>query len=309
MEKDGRKIKIIITILNILLSLTTLYFSYKEYLDYNSKLKNKDNLKSNFNTVVENKSILEKEIEEKNIELNKLNNIPELINEERNNVFKLASEVEHKIENNESDKKIVYLTFDDGPYYNTYKVLKILKDNDIKATFFTTNTNGNNCFDNYKYNCHLLYKEIASNYHTIANHTYTHGLNRGLYSSTNSFIDAVLKQEELIKSYTNITTNIVRFPGGSSSAGRLKNSIIEELRKHNYGWVDWTAEDGDGLYLSSYDQGWSKLKYSTTEKIEVVLFHDYSDISTQILPNYIKYLEDNNYIILPLFYDSIMINK
>ena len=45
------------------------------------------------------------------------------------------------------------------------------------------------------------------------------------------------------------------------------------------------------------------------ENIEVILFHDYSYITYSILPDVIKYLEDNNYIILPLFYESIMVNK
>ena len=257
----------------------------------------------------EEKKKLEKEIEEKQNELDSLSDINKLILEERDNVFKLASDVEHKIQNNESDKKIVYLTFDDGPYYNTYKVLKILKDNHVKATFFTTNVNGDYCYDNSSYNCHLLYKEYAKDYHTIANHTFTHGWNRGLYSSASSFMDAVIKQEELIKSYTGITTNIVRFPGGSTTAGSRKNAIIEELRKRNYGWVDWTAEDGDGSNLSNYNQGWSKLMNSVTDNIEVILFHDYHPVTTQLLPDFIKYLENNNYIILPLFYESVMINK
>ena len=38
-------------------------------------------------------------------------------------------------------KSIIYLTFDDGPSrYSTPKILKILKKNNVKATFFELNT-------------------------------------------------------------------------------------------------------------------------------------------------------------------------
>ena len=309
MEKNGRKIKVIIIIFNILLSIGILYFSYNEYNNYKNYKVNVKNITSDLNKIDEVNNTLKQNVDTKKEELEKYNDIDKLINDEKTNVFKLASEVEQKIRNHESDKKIVYLTFDDGPYYNTYNVLKILKDNQVKATFFTTNVNGEYCFDDSAHNCHEVYKEIAKAHHTIANHTYTHGWNRGLYSSASSFIDAVLKQEELIKNYTGITTNIVRFPGGSSTAGSRKSSIIEELKKHNYGWVDWTAEDGDGGYLATYNQGWNKLVNSVTDNIEVVLLHDYHPITTQILPEFIKYLEDKNYVILPLFYESVMINK
>ena len=48
---------------------------------------------------------------------------------------------------------------------------------------------------------------------------------------------------------------------------------------------------------------------NSNEDIEVVLFHDYNNITLSILPQAIEYLEKNNYIILPLFYDSVMVNK
>ena len=309
MEKHGRTIKIIILIVNIILSIGILYLDYKEYIIYKKDNKNIENIKINYQEIINENTKLKEEISIKKNELNKLNDINKLITDEKNSVFKLASEVEHKIQNKEIDKKIAYLTFDDGPYYNTLKILKILKENKVKATFFTTNVNGEFCFDNSSYNCHSIYKKIANENHTIANHTYTHGWNRGLYSSTTSFIDAVIRQEELIKKYTGITTNIVRFPGGSNTVGKKVETLALELKKHNYGWIDWTSEDGDGRNLSSYNQGWNMLKNTVTDNIEVVLLHDYHPITTQILPNFIKDLEDNGYIILPLFYESIMVNK
>ena len=49
-----------------------------------------------------------------------------------------ASDSKHKlIEDSQKDnKKVIYLTFDDGPSKLTDEFLDILKQNNVKATFF-----------------------------------------------------------------------------------------------------------------------------------------------------------------------------
>lgn len=254
-----------------------------------------------------NDSLKIQEIDEK---IKTLNNIEEDTKNLETEYFKAIKDLEDNILNHKSNSKIAYLTFDDGPYYNTYKVLDILDNYNVKATFFTTSINGENCFDNPKEKCLPLYKEYVKRGHTIANHTYTHGIYRGLYSSTESFIKAVKNQEERIKTETGgYITNIVRFPGGSSTAGSLKSSIISELRNMHYGYVDWTAEDGDGGNLTSTDMAWNTLTSTINSNIEVILFHDYNPYTTEILPKAIEYLQNKGYLLLPLFYESNMINK
>lgn len=318
MERNDRKTRksfiIVFIIINLVLSLPLLYLSYQNYQKLQNNQKEKDKIKQEYQELLNKDDLDFKEIEEINKKIDDLNNIDNNTKSEKEKVFKLASELEKKIKNKESKYKIAYLTFDDGPYYNTYKVLDILKKNHVKATFFTTNVNGTYCYDNKKHNCQELYAMYAKDNHTIANHTYTHGWNRGLYKSASSFISAVKKQEDLIKSKTGIITNIVRFPGGSGTPkaqggnGRF-NQMVAELKKNGYGWVDWTAQDGDGGSLTSRSQGWSTFTKSINEDIEVVLFHDYHAITTNMLPDVIKYLQERNYIILPLFYESVTINK
>ena len=214
-----------------------------------SKIKEEINLKDKENSDSSINSDKDKELQIWKKELEK---VKDLDNEIKEEYFNKLKEFETKVINNETNKKIAYLTFDDGPYYNTYKVLDILDRYDVKATFFTTTVNKQYCYDNKSYNCFLLYKEYATRGHTIANHTYTHAIRKGLYASTESFMEALINQENHIKTYSNgYVTNIVRFPGGSSSSGKLKQSIISELRKRGYGWVDWTAGDGDGGKLKS----------------------------------------------------------
>lgn len=251
-----------------------------------------------------------KELDDINSKIIKYNELDKSISDVQDEYFKDIKKLEDDILAGKSDKKIAYLTFDDGPYYNTYKVLDILDEYHVKATFFTISMNGEYCFDNKSSNCYDLYKEYVKRGHTIANHTYTHAIKNGLYSSVDSFMDAVIKQEEHIKNQTGgYITSILRFPGGSAQAKDLKGSITEKLKERGYGWVDWTAQDGDGKGIASWNQGWDIFTNSINDKIEVVLFHDYNHITTDILPTAITYLQENGYQIYPLFYDSNVIQK
>ncbi len=305
-----RSKEVTISTILLLLSIACIYFSYLIHEKIN--LHNSD-------VKAEEKSLKEKEKEldlSKN-EVNQLDkdidfyqNIDQKIQELKDNYFRQIKELEEKIKKGETNRKIAYLTFDDGPYYNTYKVLDILDQYDVKATFFTISMNGEYCYDNKSERCYPLYKEYVRRGHTIANHTYTHGIRTGLYSSVNAFMDAINKQEEHVKTQTDgYITNIVRFPGGSSTARGLKAPIIEALKNKGYGWVDWNAGDGDGGRLDSEAQAWNNLYATINEDIEVILFHDYSRITTSILPDVITYLKNKGYEIYPLFYDSVMINK
>ena len=266
-------------------------------------------IKANANKPVSEKiTETENQIAEVNKEIENLNNIS--IENAKKELFAEAKKLEDKIIAGESNAKIAYLTFDDGPYYSTYKFMDVLDKYNVKATFFTTNINGENCYDNKSYNCHLLYPEYVKRGHTLANHTYTHGWNRGLYSSVDSFVKALKDQENMISDLTGgYKTNITRFPGGSNTAGALKQPIINKLKEIGYGYVDWTAQDGDGGDLSSTTEAWSRFKSSINQDIEVVLMHDYNRYTLAILPDAIEYLHNNGYILLPLFYESNMINK
>ena len=307
--KHGNKqYYISIILLSLIIGIITINIKFMTQKQQQSNVINNENpeiISLNQNITDINNEILKVEQE-----LKQLENIEEEIKEEQNNLYKNAKKLEDLILENKVNKKIAYLTFDDGPYNNTYKVLEILKNNNVKATFFTTNLNGDYCYDNKTTNCHNLYKEYLKEGHTLANHTYTHAIWRGLYNSTESFMTAVINQENMINKITDgYTTNIVRFPGGSRTAGSLKNSIIKELRDRNYGWVDWTAQDGDGGNLSSVTEARNNFYGSINQNIEVVLFHDYNKITTSLLQEFIDYLHKENYILLPLFYESNMVNK
>jgi len=310
-KSKASKTRFIIIESSLLLLITISLFG--TYYFYN-KISNLDKkyvvLKNEYNKIKDEYSKKNNQSIELSKTIDEYNNIDSTIENTRNEYFASIKQLEDDIIAGKSDRKIAYITFDDGPYYNTHKVLDILRENDVKATFFTISMNGQYCFDNKSEDCFSMYNEYLKDGHTIANHTYTHAIRNGLYNSTDSFMNAIVRQEEHIKNLTGgYITNITRFPGGSSQAKGLKEPIIERLRERGYGWVDWTANDGDGKALYSYDQAWNNLYSTVNDKIEVILFHDYNRITTEILPDVIKYLRDNGYEMYPLFYESNMINK
>ena len=312
MAKNGRKVKsssIIFSCLYIVIISYIAYITYNNISYYNKIDKNTNKVRIELKVLKKEYKKVAKEKDNNESKFNELNNLDNKINDTKEKVFKLASEVEKKIKNNETNLKIAYLTFDDGPYYLTDSVLELLREYKVKATFFTIGAGKDTCFDNKKVSCKETYKKIVDNGHTIANHTYSHAIFRGLYSSVDNFTNEVKKQEDLIKERTGVITNILRFPGGSSTAGKLKDGITNWLKENNYGWVDWTAQDGDGGDLTSKSVAWNTFKGSINDNIEVILLHDYNDITYSILGDMITYLENNNYVLLPLFYKSIMINK
>ena len=263
--------------------------------EYNEKKLKEKNLTEDINTIQKKQEDIE--------------NIVQNITNLKKEYFSSIKQLEDEILAGKLDKKIAYLTFDDGPYYASYQFLDILDRYDVKATFFTIGTGKESCYDNKNYDCTTIYAEEAKRGHTIANHTFNHAIFKGLYDSPQSFITQIKKQENLIKEKTGITTNIIRFPGGSRTAGSKKDGIVTLLRESGYGWVDWSSEIGDGGNLTSKEQAWKYFTSSINENIEVILMHDYHPITLSILPDAIEYLKTNGYILLPLFYESNMVNK
>ncbi len=316
MAKSGRKVKKSYKLI-IFYSLYIIFALFMSYVCINNFFKVKNiNIKNGY--LKSEYKALGKEYKVRNMinsetadEIKDIVNIDTVTKETKANVFKLAQTAEKRIKEGKTNYKIAYITFDDGPYYLTNKVLDTLKSKKVKATFFLIGRGKEKCYDNAGFDCTTMYAKEAAAGHTLANHTYSHALSFSpyLYGSTSEFINQVKKQEQLLLDKTGVKTNIVRFPGGSGSAGRLRTDMINNLKANGYGWVDWTAQDGDGGYVPSRDAAWNTFTSSINENIEVILFHDYADVTYSILSDAIDYLERNNYILLPLFYESVMVNK
>ncbi|MDR0800814.1 MAG: polysaccharide deacetylase family protein [Endomicrobium sp.] len=127
------------------------------------------------------------------------------------------------------DIKKVALTFDDGPGKATEKILEILKEKDVKATFFMLGIRVQNDPDGAK--------AVAAAGHEIANHTYEH-INFYAYKGedkTDKIEKELLRGGNIIKKATGIKPSLVRFPNGYS-----KPDAVKAAKKHNCYLINWS---------------------------------------------------------------------
>lgn len=98
----------------------------------------------------------------------------------------------------------VYLTFDDGPSSNTARILDILAEYDVKATFFVVGK------EEEKYQ--ELYKRIVDEGHTLGMHSYSHKYDE-IYQSVDSFAQDMSKLQEFLYETTGVWCKILQISG------------------------------------------------------------------------------------------------
>lgn len=235
-----------------------------------------------------------------------LRDIDELIRQDREDYFKEIADLEQKIVDGSSDRKIAYLTFDDGPYLLSDSFLDVLEEYDVPATFFCLMKCKETGYDEEDEIYDSIYRRIIDSGHTLGNHTATHRLGEGgVYRSAEAFMKEIKRNRDFIYDRYGYTTDIMRFPGGSSTSS-LKYELVRELKEIGYGYVDWNSATGDGGAILSPDQFRDNVLNNTGGKqILVVLMHDYSRNTLKALPEIIEGLREQGYILLPLFRGSV----
>lgn len=191
---------------------------------------------------------------------------------------------------------VIYLTFDDGPSLDiTPHILDILKEEDVKATFFIINFEGPEQEE--------IVKRIVAEGHTIGIHGYSHDYSQ-IYSSDDAFMNNIKTLQEKIFNITGVDTKIIRFPGGSSNTVSKKYSekimtrLSQKVITEGYMYYDWNVTSGD-----SGDVHTAKAVYrNVTRRISknranIVLLHDYSGNNKTLdsLKNIITYAKKNGY--------------
>lgn len=178
-----------------------------------------------------------------------------------------------------TERKVVYLTFDDGPSFsNTDSILDLLCKNNVKATFCVV---GNNAIRNKG-----TMRRISSSGMGILPHCNNHDYNE-IYSSTENYandLDSCIKTINKVIN-ENRTYNMVRMPGGSTNtvcSKEVLSNIKSYLNGRDINYIDWTIDCGDTRR--------SCVECSTIKKnveemcgrnmVEVVLMHDLENKKT-----------------------------
>ena len=185
----------------------------------------------------------------------------------------LFSSLIRKIPN---DNKTVYLTFDDEPTENvTSKILEILKNEKVKASFFCVGKNVEKYPD--------LFTCIKAEGHADSNHTNTH-LN-GWKTNKKQYLEDVEEADKLIKS------NLFRPP-----YGKLNWRSKKDLQR-KYKIVMWDVAGGDfDQYLSIKDV--VKNIINNVNPGSIVVLHDNQKFmikTVEALPIIIKELKAKKY--------------
>ena len=132
-----------------------------------------------------------------------------------------------------------YLSFDDGPNPKyTEQILDILKEYDIKATFFMMGK----YIDRYP----EIALRVQEEGHTIGCHSYDHNYTY-LYTSEENILKDLAKWEKSAEAaFGEIpATRLYRFPGGSLTAGKLRGTLKEAIGRQGYRGYDWNALNND----------------------------------------------------------------
>ena len=192
----------------------------------------------------------------------------------------------------DKENKIAYLTFDDGPSENTYKVLDILQEEEVKATFFIVGSNISKTEVN-------SLKRMVNEGHTIGIHTYSHMCNE-IYCSVERYLDDFNTVYQQIYEITGKRVNIYRFPWGSNNkySRNIKDALIEEMERRGFSCYDWnvSAEDSIGRPTrNSIRKNIRKdlLRYSDP----IILLHDsrINGLTVEMLPEIIEIIRDKGY--------------
>lgn len=186
--------------------------------------------------------------------------------------------------------KKVYLTFDDGPSANTQKILDILDEYGVKATFFMQTANS----DEQLY----LYKKILDDGHTIGLHSYSHDYDE-IYESKENFREDVTKISDYIYDNTGYRCLLYRFPGGSGNTS-MKVSLedcVDVLKEEGIEYCDWDIYAGDAVNPSLGVKEISENVLDSLDTINdnneaIILMHDQfnKDTTVEALPIIIEKL-------------------
>ncbi|ABR32840.1 polysaccharide deacetylase family protein [Clostridium beijerinckii] len=187
------------------------------------------------------------------------------------------------------EKKIIYLTFDDGPAGKvTTNVLDILKQESVPATFFLIGSQIKGQED--------LVKRMYNEGHALGLHSMSHNRNI-LYHSNEEFLKEMLDTQQIINSIVGIKPTILRFPFGcNNNCYKISQSMVDLLHQNNLKIYDWNTDSGDGAHPNASPSTFIKNSKSDKERVVLLMHCAYmSKNSVTALPSVIKYYKDNGY--------------
>ncbi|MEC1261737.1 polysaccharide deacetylase [Bacillus swezeyi] len=186
------------------------------------------------------------------------------------------------------NEKTIYLTFDDGPSAVSQRLLQILSEHDVKATFFMLEPNMK------------VHRQAVLNMkqqgHALGLHGVTHD-QKQFYKDANSPNLEMKQAQKTLKSITGVETHLIRTPYGSKPS--LTDAQKNVLKKNGFTYWDWNIDSLDWKYRSQKFVPEVMNQLNTIEKRQskqpiVILMHDIPS-TVQSLPLLITNLKNMGY--------------
>lgn len=199
--------------------------------------------------------------------------------------------------------KVIYLTFDDGPSKYTSKLLDVLEQYGVKATFFVCDRGTN---------LNKLMKDIVDGGHSIGIHSVTHDY-ASIYSNVDAFIKDLTDMGDIIYANTGVRTKLMRFPGGSSNGiskqycKGIMTELVQIVRDMGYQYFDWNVDSDDAGAAKTAEEVFNNVCFGKNNgqsgawsgcedvKNAVVLQHDIKEYSVDAVEKIIQWGLANGY--------------
>lgn len=184
-----------------------------------------------------------------------------------------------------SSTKLVALTFDDGPYgTSTRQILDILRDKQVRATFFILGKNTEKFPDQVR-------REVDEG-HVIGNHSYDHSAKLPSLA-TSTFVADLKEAEQAITKASGLRPTLYRPPYGA-----LSQTMRRALASEGYRNVLWNVDPEDWDYEKSPRAEIVKRILATVKPNAIILMHDGRD-------THVDYPRDNTVTALPFIIDGL----
>ncbi|MDO4612371.1 MAG: polysaccharide deacetylase family protein [Candidatus Saccharibacteria bacterium] len=203
-----------------------------------------------------------------------------------------------KIAEEEAAKKaaasgVIYLTFDDGPSEYTARLLDVLSQYDIKATFFVTGRGPDE-----------LILRMFNEGHAIGVHSWSHNYSH-IYANVENFWADILAVQARIKSITGEEAKLLRFPGGSSNTvsrkydggAKIMSFLARDALARGLYYFDWNVDSKDAGGAKNAEEVLANVTGAINHPGDfVVLQHDTKDYSVAAVEGIIQYGLANDFL-------------
>ncbi|MEN6372089.1 MAG: polysaccharide deacetylase family protein [Armatimonadota bacterium] len=175
-------------------------------------------------------------------------------------------------------EKVAAITFDDGPSVSTPRLLKVLADKNVQATFFVVGAMAESNPD--------MLHQIAAGGHEIQIHTYSH---RNLHYLSNIEIEKELvRTAAVVGDITGKSSRFFRPPGGHQNG-----NLATAAGKYGFSSVFWTVNCSRNE--GTTPQNIIRQVSSQTVPGSIILMHNVEEVTLMALPKVIDALRAKGY--------------